>query len=510
MLNDSKLDNKRVAKNTIVLYLRTIITLCISLYTSRAILNILGVEDYGIYNVVGGFVMMFSLISSTLVSATQRYLNYELGSIKDNRSTEVFNAAFVIHAGLCVILFVLFETIGLWFLNSELNIPKERVQAANWVYQLSIITFIVGIMRAPFDASIIAHERMKTFAYANILEALLKLVIVFSLLLPFSIDGLVQYSFLMFCVSILICLIYVSYCIKEFKEIKFVGFVEHSYYKNMLSFAGYNFIGATSVVFAQQGVNMLLNIYFGVAVNAARGVTDQVQHSITKFVNDFTTAINPQITKSYAQSNIINMMNLIYKGTKISYLLFLFFAVPIIIETPLILKLWLGVVPDYAIIFVRLSLIDALLNTLAGPISTGAMATGDIKRMSIWIGIVRFSVFPFSYLLFKFGAEPFYAYIILILSDVVLFFIRLIIACGLIKVKKYPYIQNVIFKIAPVTLIVFIIAYLLNIIINVENFVSLVIYSIIICLITMTSSLILAFNSKERDTILSLLKLRKL
>ena len=505
---DNRLDNRRVAKNTIVLYIRTIVTLFISLYTSRAILNILGVENYGIYNVVGGFVSMFALISNTLVSATQRYLNFEFGKLQDSHSREVFSCSITIHAFLCILLIILFESFGLWFVNAKLNIAFDRMEAVNWLFQFSVITFVLNIMRAPFDASIIAHERMTTFAYTNILEAVLKLGIVYLLLIPGDIDKLILYAFFMLIVHIVVFLIYYIYSKRHFEEINFMVVKDKSYYKGMLSFAGFNFISAASVVLSNQGVNILLNVFFGVVVNAARGVTTQVSAAISKFVSDFTMALNPQITKSYAQGNISNMMSLIYKGTKIAYLLFLFFAVPIIVETPFILESWLKFIPEYAIVFVRLSLLDALLNTLAGPISTGALATGNIKSMSIWIGIIRLMVFPMSYGAFYWGGDPSYAYITQIVSDLILCYVRLYFASKLIGVKKTPYVTNVILRIIPVTLISFCIAILYSHIVNIDSFIALCIYGMLSCSVTGILAFTLAFGKSERKTILAMV-LRK-
>lgn len=508
-MSDNILDSRRVAKNTVVLYVRTIVTLIISLYTSRAILNILGVENYGIYNVVGGFVSMFALMSNTLVSATQRYLNFEFGKLKDNHSQEVFSTSIVIHAFLSIILFFLFETFGLWFLNAKLNIAPDRMVAANWLFQFSVLTFILSIMRSPFDASIIAHERMTTFAYTNILEAVLKLAIIYCLLIHGRIDKLVLYGFLMLMISVLVFVIYMQYCKHNFKEIKFTLVKDKSYYMGMLSFAGYNFASAASVVFANQGVNILLNMFFGVVVNAAKGVTTQVQSAISKFVSDFTIALNPQITKSYAQGNIPNMMSLIFKGTKIAYLLFLIFAVPIIIETPYILKIWLKVVPDYAVVFVRLSLLNALLNTLAGPISTGALATGNIKSMSIWIGIVRLMVFPMSFLAFYLGGDPSFAYITHIASDLVLCYIRLYFATKLIGVKKMPYVTNVILRIIPITIIALGVTYSLSAFMKIDNLFMLCLYAFASCFTTCVLALTLAFNNIERQTIISMILMKR-
>lgn len=508
-MNDKELNNKRVAKNTIILYLRTIVTLAISLFTSRAILNILGVQDYGIYNVVGGFVSMFSIISSTMISSTQRYLNFEFGKIENNKSTEVFNCSLVLHALLGLFLIIVFETFGLWFLNTRLNIPLDRMNAANWVFQFSILTFVLNVLRAPFDASIIAHERMKAFAYVNLFEAVLKLAIVYSLLLPVKIDNLIQYSVLMLLIAVIVFVIYSIYCIKNFEEIIFIFVKDRSLYRNIIGFASYNFVGASSIVFAQQGVNILLNVFFGVAVNAARGITDQVQAAISKFVGDFTTALNPQITKSYAQQNIANMMNLIIKGTRIAFFLFLFFSLPILLYTEEILSIWLGIIPDYAVFFVKLALIDALINTLAGPISTGILATGIIKGLSLWLGCIRFSIFPLSYLFFKIGMPPYVSYIILIVIDIVLIYVRLFFASKTIGVSTIPFLKDLFLRVIPVALFAGIVGYLIMIFTRNHSALILLIGLCLVCVSTLFFVVFVGASKSERKMVLDYILKKK-
>lgn len=503
--DESKLSNKRIAKNTIVLYVRTIFTLFISLYTSRAILNILGVENYGINNAVGGFVSMFSMISATLVASTQRFLTYELGKQKNNSSQTVFSVAMTIHVLLGVILLLLFETIGLWFLNERMNIDASRLHAANWVYQCSILSFLLNVIRSPFEASIIAHEKMSAFAYVNIFEALLRLGIVFLLLLTIK-DRLILYSVYVVCISILIFVIYVIYCKSRFEEIRFKFINEKSYYKDIVSFAGYNFLGSVSMVLSRQCVNVISNIYFGVVVNAARGITTQVEAAINKFVNDFSVALNPQITKSYAQGNKSNMMNLIYRGAKFSYFLYLFFAVPIIVKTPIILQLWLKIVPDHSIVFVRLALVDSLITTLSYSISTGAMATGNIKKLSIWIGIIRICVFPVTYFAYELGFEPYSAFVVLIIFDVILFFVRLIISDNLIGVQHKPFIYRVILPISVVSIISFSFAFFLNKILVVSNLFQLLLFVVISCIITIIAISLIGFDALEREFVVGYIK----
>ncbi len=322
-------NNRRIAKNTFILYLRTIMILGTSLYTSRIILSIIGIENFGIYNIVGGFVAVFSIISATMVASTQRYLTYELGK-KDNHSQEFFGVAMNIHIGIGIILLLLFETIGLWFLNSRLNIAQDRIVAANWLYQCSIFTFLINVVSAPYLAIIISHEKMKAFAYINVIEVSLKLLIVYLLLL-FSMDRLILYGIFLLFVSIFVRFIYALYCNAHFKESEYIWVKDTRYYKEMIRFAGLNFFGACSAILSSQGVNILLNLFFGVTVNAARGIALQVEAAITKFVNDFTTALNPQITKSYAAGDIEYMMELTYRGSKFSF--FLFFSAYINTDT---------------------------------------------------------------------------------------------------------------------------------------------------------------------------------
>ena len=402
---DNTLDSRRVAKNTVVLYVRTIVTLFISLYTSRAILNILGVENYGVYNVVGGFVSMFALISNTLVSATQRYLNFELGKLKDNHSREVFSTSIAIHAFLCVVLFLLFETFGVWFLNVKLNIAPERMVAANWLFQFSIITFVLSIMRSPFDASIIAHERMTTFAYTNILEAVLKLAIVYCLLIPGNIDKLILYGFLMLMIHVLVFIIYWQYSKRNFEEINFKFVKDKSYYKGMLSFAGFNFVSAASVVFANQGVNILLNMFFGVVVNAARGVANQVNSGLQSMVGNMTTAVRPQVVQSYAAKDMDRTLKLTFSISKMSCSILYAMALPIMLEIDFILNIWLdGIVPEHTSSFLLLIVGISFISNLNSAVSGIIHASGKMMvYQTVTCAITLFSI-PAGYIALKIGA----------------------------------------------------------------------------------------------------------
>ncbi len=507
MVEDIIIQKKRLARNTLILYIRTIVTLIISLYTSRVVLQVLGIDDYGIYNIIGGFVSLFAVVSQTMVASTQRYLTFELGKIENNHSREVYSTALIIHVGIALFLLVLFESIGLWFLNAKLNIAPERMQAANWLFQFSVFTFILNIIRSPYEALIIAHEKMSTFAFVNIMEASLKLSILFFILLS-NIDRLIQYGFYLFIIALLAFSTYAIYCACKFNEVKFIFVKDKTYYKGMLSFAGYNFVGASSAIIADHGVNIVLNVFFGVAVNAARGIAVQVSAAISKFVSDFTTALNPQITKSYATGDIDYTMSLVYKGSKFSFLLYLIFSLPIFIQTPYILELWLGKVPDFAVIFVRWTLIIALLNTFANPLTICAFATGQIKKLSLWLGSVRLLVVPIVYIAFKIGNSPIYAYIVCFCTDCILLMIRLNIVCDLVGISKKTFILQVLLRTAIVLALALGLSVIIDIMLNVfnQNFLRLIFEVISVMLVTVLLSVTIGLNKHERGFVYNVCK----
>lgn len=317
MLEDSQ-KNKRIAKNTLLLYVRMLFSMLISLYTSRVILQTLGVKDYGIYNVVGGVVTMFSILSGSLSAAISRFITYELGKGDTKKLSTIFSSVVNIQIGLSLIIVLLAETIGLWFLNVKMNIPADRMYASNWVYQLSILTFVLGLISVPYSAVIVAYERMSTFAYIGIFETTAKLVVVYMLLL-FTCDKLILFATLMAMIALIIRFIYGVYCKRHFEECNYKFVYDNTLFKKMFSFAGWNFLGAGSALLMSQGVNILMNMFFGVTLNVARGIANQVDNAVQQFVNNFTTAINPQITKSYATDNLSYMHQLVSVGSKYSF-----------------------------------------------------------------------------------------------------------------------------------------------------------------------------------------------
>lgn len=494
-------NNKRLVKNTMLLYVRTFITLIVSLFTSRIVLDTLGVDDYGIYNIVGGFVSMFSILSGVLVSATQRFMNFELGRKENSRAYEIFGTAMGIHIGLAVVLLILFESFGLWFLNCKLNIPADRMTAANWVFQCSLITFVVNVLSAPYNATIIAHEKMSAFAYISLFDVFLKLGVAYFLYLS-GFDKLIIYAVLLALVAIVIRLIYSSYCTRHFEETKFHISKDISLYKEMTGFASMTFLGRFASILSNQGVNIILNLFFGVTVNAARGIATQVNNAVVKFVSDFTTALNPQITKKYACDDKEGMFTLCCKGAKFSFFMLLLMATPIFFRTPYILEIWLKNYPPETVMFVRLTLLVSLCSVLSHPLIMGILSTGNIKTMCLIIGCIHILTLPLSYIALKFNAPVYSVYVVAIVIEILLLFTRLFILCKLIDLSPRLFFNDVIFRIIPVLAIVFATTYFINSFIS-DSVVGLLILVIVECIVCGACIFSIGLKSSERKMIIS-------
>lgn len=451
-------NSKRIAKNTLLLYIRMLFTMAVGLFTSREILAILGIKDYGIYNVVAGFVLMFSFFTNSLSTAISRFLTFELGKQGDLKqlkkifSTSV-NVLFILSIGIIIIA----EVIGIWFLNSKLNIPNDRMYAANWVFQLSLLSFALNLISVPYNASIIAHEKMNAYAYISIIEVTLKLIIVYMLYLS-SYDKLITYSILFVLVGLIIRIIYGLYCKYHFEECDYHFLIDKNLIQNITSFASWNLLGNGAYLFNTQGVNIAMNLFFGVTVNAARGIATQVENIIRQFVTNFTTALNPQITKSYAAGNMEYMFKLVCRGSKYSYFLMLLFAVPFILEAEIILKLWLKEVPEYTIIFLRLTIIGAMCDILGNSTANACWATGKVKKYYLWVGSIGSLVFFISYILFKLEFPPYSSYIVFIIIYIILIFVKLKIIKGLINFPTSMFYKETLKRILPVSIITFLIS----------------------------------------------------
>lgn len=445
-------NNHRIAKNTLILYVRMLFTMFITFYTSRIVLKGLGIEDYGIYNVVGGFVSMFGFLNAAMVSTTQRYLNFEFGKGNLKHLNEVFVTSINIHLIISLIVLTLGETIGLWFVLNKLQIPENRIIAAQWVYQCSIITMIIAIMSFPYTALIVAHEKMSAFAYISILDVLLKLVIAFFItILPM--DRLILYGILVLLVHLSIRFVYNRYCLIHYKEAHFYYFIDISLIKEMLSFAGWNLWGNIASILYTQGLNVLLNMFFGPVVNAARGIAIQVESAIVSFSNNFQLAAKPQITKSYATGNLHYMHSLLFKSSKFTFLLLYCIALPVFIECPFILNFWLETVPDKSIIFLRIILCTMIVDATARPFLSAAMATGNVRLYQSVVGGTLLLILPISYFVLKLGASPSSVFIVHFCVCSIVFWIRLIILRSLINISIKKYINKVIFPCTKVILL---------------------------------------------------------
>ena len=417
-------NNRRIAKNTLALFFRMAFLMLISLYTSRVVLQTLGVTDFGVMNVVGGFVSMFAIISSSLSASISRFITVALGKGEESQLSLIFCTSVNMLYLLCLILLVVLESFGLWFVNCKMTIPADRLVAANWVFQFSVVTFLIDIISMPYNALVISHERMTVFAYIGIYEALGKLGVAF-LIMVSPIDRLVFYAFLMGCVAISVRMIYTVYCRRHFPESHYRFVIDRPLVKRMFSFSGWNFLGVTSSVFADQGVNMILNVFCGPAVNAARGIAMQVSTAVGSFCGSFTTALNPQLTKSYAAQEREYYLQLCDRSSRYSFYLYFIVALPVWFTAPLLLQLWLGVVPEHTVNFVRLVLLSSLFSIISNPLVTLLLATGQIRTYQILVGGFRFIVLPLCWLLLKLGCPPESVYAVTIGTEICCLALRL-------------------------------------------------------------------------------------
>lgn len=416
-------NSKRVAKNTFFLYLRTMLVMFISIFTSRVILDVLGVDDYGIYNAVGGFVAMFSMLSGTLVVASQRFIAFELGK-QAPHVKKTFSTAVSVHILLAVVVFILLETIGLWFLNYNINIAPTRMFAANWVYQCSVLTFCANLICIPYNAAIIAYEKMSAFAYISILDVVAKLGCVYALYI-IDFDSLIVYAIFMMLVTILLCVIYGIYCHHYFSACRYDFSFSKPIVFDMLHFSGWNFIGSIATNLNGHGINILTNLFFGVALNAARGIANQLDNAINTFVNNFLMAITPQITKSYAAKDYAYINSIIIAGTKYSFYLLCFFSLPVFLNTEFILGMWLKKVPTYTVEFVRLGIIYSMCQTLSQCLYRTMLASGIIKKYQIVVGSLSIMAFPAAYFFFYIGLPATWGYWAMIIFSVLCLAARL-------------------------------------------------------------------------------------
>jgi len=445
-------NNKRIAKNTIFLYFRTLLVMAVSLYTSRVVLGALGVEDFGVYNVIGGAIAMFGIVSGALSNTISRFITYELGKNNYSKLSQVFSTSVNVQIVISLVAVLIGETLGLWFLNNRLNIPANRIDASFWVLQCSLASFCIGLISIPYNACIIAHEHMQAFAYVSVFEAVGKLGVCF-FIAKSPWDRLVFYSVLLVFVAVLVRLVYGIYCHKHFVESHYKFSINVPLLKEIGAFAGWGFFTNGAYVFNTQGVNLLINMFYGVAFNAARGVALQVENAIMQFVNNFSMAINPQITKNYAVGDFLEMYSLVCRGARFSYFLLLLFALPFLLETEYVLYLWLNTVPEKTALFFRLGLVGTMLTMLGNTGYTACMATGKIRGYVLWITSIGCLVFPITLILYTLGAPVYAAYLTYIFVYLVVDFVRLILMKNMLDFPIKMFFKDVLCRISLVTLL---------------------------------------------------------
>lgn len=449
-MSNQESNSKRIAKNTLLLYFRMILIMVVSLYTSRIILNELGVEDFGIYNLVAGVVILFSFLSNAMITATQRYLSIAIGKKDEKYIQAVFSTSLLSHFFLFFFIFLAAETIGLWLINAKLEIPADRMSATNFVYQLAILTTCVNIIRIPYNASIIANERMSFFAYVSIVETFLKLAVVWALAITPG-DKLVIYSFLLLLVAIVIDIAYWYYCQRFLLANKFYLKTNKKLFVELTSFSVWNLFGGLADIGYKQGTNIILNLFWGVSINAVLGITNQIRNALVPFIGNLQLAVNPQMVKSYALGDYEYFKILVYRISKYSYFLMLIIVFPIIFNIDLILELWLKNPPEHTAIFAILTSVYCLVDSLTGPLWAAMQAGGKIKRFQIVTGICLLLNLPVSYLFLMYGYAP---SVVLIIQIVITGFtvgVRVLFVKYYLQFSIRNYVREVIFPIVFVT-----------------------------------------------------------
>ena len=495
-------NSRRIVKNTLMLYVRMLVLMLIGFYTSRVVLGALGETDYGVYNVVGGVVAMFTVISGALNSAISRFITFELGKGSEARLNKVYSTAVLIQAAIALIVAVIAEPVGIWFINNEMTIAPERTPAAIWVLHFSVFSFVVNLLSVPQMASITAHERMSAYAYIGLMDGFLRLMVAF-LILRSPFDRLISYAALMAVVVLMVRVAYGIYCRRNFEECRFRPVFDPKLVKEMFSFAGWNFIGVSSGVLRDHGGNILVNLFFGPAMNAARGVAMQVFTALQGFVTNFMTAVNPQITKSYASDDKEYMLTLVRKSSRMSFYLLFIIALPVIFNADFLLEIWLKDVPDNASAFVRLFLIFALSDSLSYPLVTAQLATGNIKKYQIIVGGMNMLNLPVSYIFLKAGFPAESTIVVAIVISQLCFFARLSLLKRMINLHVKTFLREVYFNVIAVVAVALIVPLMFEMIkpSGVTGFAS----SILICLCSVSLSvLFVGFGKIERKDMMML------
>lgn len=494
-------DNARIAKNSLLLYLRMLVTTAIGLWTSRVVLDSLGIVDYGLYNVIGGVVALFGFVQHSMVNATSRYITYALGKGDSAQLNKTFSISLMLHAGLCVLIVAIAEVVGLWFMYNHMTIPADRMDDAFWVFQLSVATIVLTVMSFPYNSLIIAYERMGAFAWISMAESVAKLLIAFAL---YAVAGsrLVLYASLLFFIQVLIRMAYSCYCSRNFAESKFHWTMDRALMREMLSFAGFSLLPGLGFACCGQGLNVLLNMFFGPVANAARGISVQVQGLLTKFTQSFQQAAAPQITKLYAQGDFDSMHTLMTATAKLSFFIMLLPSVPLMVAMDTVLSLWLKEVPDYTANFCRITLLINLLEAIAYPFLVGASASGRVKSYFTITSIVMISVVPIAYLALLWGFPPISVYVVHFVVGLLLLALRVGMGASLIDYKISMFVSECLLPMAWVTIATITLCAICMWLMPNINPLGMAVFSV---LFTGTSIIMIGLTHKERRKVVSLL-----
>ncbi|MFC0344179.1 MATE family efflux transporter [Epilithonimonas hispanica] len=499
---------KNIAKNSMFLYFRMFINMLVGLCTAGIVLNTLGISDYGIYNVVGGFVSMFGFLNSSMSSATQRFLSFDIGRNDQVQLGKTFSTTVTIHFVIALVIVLALETFGLWYINHKLNVPAERLTAVNVVFQFSVWTFFFGIIQVPYNALITAHERFNVYVYVSILEMVFKITILF-LIVNINYDKLILYSALLFVSSFIVRMLYRIYCRRHFKESIYQFHYDKPYYKNMVSFSSWNLFTNVAIISKNQGVNLLLNFFYGTFLNTAYGITSQVQGLVLNFVASFQNAVNPQIVKTYSSGNVDQSIKLTMQSSKFSFGLVLITMFPVVVSLKELFDLWLKNYPTYTLSFVKLALIIAMLEVLVYPIDTLIKSTGRIKKYQLALSFLIILNLPISYLFLSFGYPPVTIYIINISIVLLSMTTNIYFMNVLLKVDVKLFLRNVIFPALAIGFVLMILYFFLMNYIHFDNaIIQVLIRSGIAFLSVLILEILLLFSKTERQSIYLLLKNR--
>ena len=494
-------NNKRLAKNTLILYIRMFFMMFISFYTSRVVLNALGVEDFGIYNVVGGLVLMSTAITTSLNSAVSRFFSFGLGQGNINELKKIFSISINIHIILALVIIIVIESLGIWFLNNHMVVPCDRIFAANCVLQLSMLSFLIGLMTVTFNAAIISHEHMSFYAYMSIIDAIFKLIVA-TLISIYDGDRLILYASFSIIQQLIMLVVYQRYCKHKFEECSYILVKDKTKYKEIFGYAGWNLLGSMTNTLLDQGVNIIVNLFTGPVVNAARGIAVQINTVVKSFIRNFTVSLNPQIIKDYASGNRERMINLIFYGTRLSFYLFMLLSIPVFYETKFLLNLWLGQVPDHTVLFVRLILILSLTDILSSSLCTGQLATGKIRNFEIAINSVYILNIPISYICLKSGMPPELTVLISILLAFIVVFFHLYFLKHSVNLSPRLFLKKVVLNVMSVSLISFSIPLIIYIIMD-ETFYRFIVLCSISCICSLTTIFYLGCNKYERSILIN-------